>query len=165
MDRSREIGLGLWSLLNRTRQLIYKARKKELSQYGTTTRRAAILSIVMRLGGKATQPEIARQLFTGRHVISEQLTRMEKEGIINRFRDPNRKNEVNVRITEKGNQLFESIVICQSILDTVSILTEEESLVLWRILLKLRDRGITNLGFKPENLTLYPPSDPPEQRQ
>jgi len=162
MDRSREISLGLWSLLNRTRQLVYKAIKKELNQYDITTRRAVILSIVMRLGGKTTQPEIARQLFTGRHVVSEQLTRMENEGLIKRFRDTSRKNEVNVEVTEKGRQLHEKVHIPHTILDTMSILTEDEVVELWRILAKLRDNRIRSLGLNPDNIDLFPPSVLPD---
>ncbi|MFC1901098.1 MarR family winged helix-turn-helix transcriptional regulator [Chloroflexota bacterium] len=165
MDKEKDIRFGLWQLLNRTRQLIYRARANELARYGTTTRRAAILEIVFRLGGKATQPEIARQLFTGRHVISEQLTRMEKDGLIKRFRDPKRKNEVRVEVTEKGNQLQQKVAIRQSIKDAISVLDNEEVLVLWHILAKLRDMGITNLGLTRDSSTVFPPSNPDDYKK
>ncbi|MFC1921608.1 hypothetical protein ACFLYQ_07790 [Chloroflexota bacterium] len=44
---------------------------------------------------------MARQLFTERHIVSEQLKKMEEDGIIKRYRDLKRKNEVRVGLTEE----------------------------------------------------------------
>ncbi|MFC1920526.1 MarR family winged helix-turn-helix transcriptional regulator [Chloroflexota bacterium] len=160
MDESKDIGFGLWQLLNRTRQLMYRARKRELHQYGVTTRSAAILEMTTRLGKKATQTALAKQTFTERHVVSEQLSRMEKEGLIIKIRDLERRNEVRVEATEKGKEVLRNVVIHQSINDVMSVLNNEDKLDLWRILSKLRESGIANLQLNSDSIMIYPPSDP-----
>ena len=160
MNEIKDLQFGIWRLLNYTRRLIHQARKKELAQYGLTTRRSAILEIATRLSGKATQSEIARQLFAGRHVISEQLTQMEKDGLIVKVRDLKRKNEVRVVATEKGEEMYRKAAIHQSISDAMSALTEGEIYILWGIMSKLRERSLSNLGLDQDSLNIYPPSDP-----
>ena len=160
MSEPKDFDFGLWRILNTTRQLIFKGRKKELLRQGTTTRKAASLDVITRLGGTVRQSEVARQIFTERHIVSEQLTNMEKEGLIKRFRDLERKNEVRVELTERGKELYPKVQVRKSIHDAMSVLTEEEKLVLWRILAKLRDSNLSNLNLSIDKSNISPPSDP-----
>lgn len=160
MNKQRNINFGLWLLFSRTETLVGKARYKEFDKYGIWGRCAAVLEMAIRMGEKATQAAIVNETHFERHTISEQLSRMERDGIIKRFRDLDRKNAVRIEATEKGKNIYKDTLHRESINSAFALLTEEEKLELWRILSKIREKAISDLGLK--NAIIYPPSDPDE---
>jgi DNA-binding MarR family transcriptional regulator len=92
----------LWYLLAITTETMRKARKSELAEYGIIPRRAAVLDMILKLGGKAKPGEISRMLLRECHSVHEILRRMEKDGLLKKINDPNRKNGVLVTLTEEG---------------------------------------------------------------
>ena len=160
MKETKDLSFGLWQLLNRTTHLIYKARQKELDRYGISMRSAAVLEVVNRLDSEATPARLSRQIFIERHSISEQLTRMEKEGLIVKNRDEKKKNRIRVQATEKGDRLFHKAMRHESVSDIMSELTPEEQHRLWLVLARLRERTLEILEMEKDDV--YPPSDPEE---
>ena len=104
---------------------MYKARTRELFQYGITPAEAAVLVIVQAIGEKATPAEISRWLFREPHSISGLLARMEKQGLVRKVKDLDRKNLVRVVITEKGQQAYQQSTKRESIHRIMSSLSEE----------------------------------------
>ncbi len=160
MAESKDISFRLWQMVSNVRHLIYKARQKELNRYGISMPSSGILDAVLRLGKRATPTAISQQSFRERHSISEQLSRMEKEGLIKKVKDLERKNLIRVEVTEKGYELSQKAAERESIEHIMSALTREEQRELWSLLSKLREKTMKYLGL--ENIEPYPPSDPDE---
>jgi MarR family transcriptional regulator for hemolysin len=92
----------LWWLLDQTRHLLFRARQKELDGYNISVRQAAVLFVVEATGEQATPVEISRRLLRRHHTITGILSRMEKEGLVRKTKDLERKNLIRVSLTEKG---------------------------------------------------------------
>jgi len=157
MREQSDIGYRLWQMLSNTCYLINKVRQKELYHRGISLRYSAILHAILRLGTNATPIEIARQSSRERHSISEQISRMEKEGLVKKIRDLKRKNLVRVELTEKGRALFQETVNRESIEFIMSELTWKEQRELWSLLVKLRRRTTEYHGI--DGIRLFPPSN------
>jgi len=160
MDKSKNINFGLWLLYSRTHQLIRKTRAREFDKYGIWGRCAAVVEMAMRMGRNATQAAIVNETNFERNTISEQLSRMERDGIIIRHRDLDRKNAIRIEVTEKGRKIYEDSRNHDSIDSALATLTEDEKLELWRIVSKIREKIIKDLNLK--KAIVYPPSDPNE---
>jgi DNA-binding MarR family transcriptional regulator len=135
---------------------MYKARAKELFQYGITPEEAAVLFIVHAIGRRATPAEISRWLLREPHSTSGLINRMEKEGLVRKVKDLERKNMVRVAITKKGRQLHNQSSKRESIHRIMSSLAGDECQQMWECLYKLRDRAFEEIGIvrKPP----FPPS-------
>ena len=96
----------LWLRLLLVRDAIHRARQGELRQAGITVSEAGVLFYVHALGGRATPAEISRCLFKKPHGISTLISRMEKEGLVKKANDLERKNLLRVEMTEKGQQAY-----------------------------------------------------------
>jgi len=147
----------LWVLLHQAETATFRARDKELSNYGISAMWAAVLYIVQVIeyvGLQATPSEISRWLFRRPHGVSTLLRRMEKEGLVKLVKDLGRKNLVRAAITEKGYEAYRDSIKRDSIHLIMSALCEEErqQLKLW--LIKLRDTACENL--KADVRPLYP---------
>ena len=154
------INYELWLMLSRTRHLIYKARQKEVKQYGISMRNAGILNAVFRLGKQATPGRIAREMFLEPHSVSDMLSRMEARGLIKKVKDMERKNLIRIEMTEIGHEAYRKSACRKSINDIMSALCQEEKLELWSLLSKIRIGEMEQQGI--ENTDIYPPSDPTE---
>ena len=96
----------LWVLLAHTRQAMFRARQKELREYNISARHAAVLFAIESIGDETTPAEISRWLFREQHSVFEVLRRMEKQGLIRKTKDLDRKNQVRVQLTEKGRETY-----------------------------------------------------------
>lgn len=157
MGKPLNLNFALWELLRLSFSSIMKARQKELDQYDITLTESAVLRVVLRLRKRATPTQISKQLFLEVQSISEQLKRMEADGLIKRINDLDRKNLVRIQVTEKGYKSYRKTRNQRTIDYIMSVLTEEEKYALWSIMAKLREQAITKLGVK--HIDLYPPSD------
>jgi len=138
----------LWVRLHQARDVSYRAREKELSKYGITPRQAAVLFIVKVINateGEATPGKVSRWLLRESHTVSRILTRMENEGLVSKTKGSGKKNEINVTLTEKGEQLYKQSLKRESIKEIMSCLSEEERQQLDSSLEKLRNKALQNL--------------------
>ncbi len=80
---------------------------------------------------------------------------MEKQGLVTRIKDLQRKNLVRVQVTEKGQQMFAQVSQPESVNRVLSSLNPEERQHLRSLLHKLRDAALDSLEIK------KPPFPPP----
>ena len=132
----------LWILLCQARDTIFKARGKELSQWGVTVEQASILFVVQAIGDKATPTEISKWMLREPHTISTILTRMEKDGLVSKSKGLGKKNQVSVALTEKGRQVFSQSSKRKSIREIISCLSEEERRQLESSLKRLQQKAL-----------------------
>ena len=136
----------LWTLLFLTKDVVLRARNKELSQCDISSEQGAVLFIIQSLGDKTTLAEISRWLSRQRHSIAGLLRRMEKKGLVRMTKDLDRKNMIRVTLTEKGKHIYYQIIKLGSIHRIMSSLTEEQYQ-------QLRS-GLETIKFKYEILEL-----------
>ncbi len=131
----------LWVLLHQARDAVFKAREKELSQYGISTMEAAALFIIQAIGNKPTPAEISRWIFREHHTVTALLSRMEKKGLITKVKDPDRKNTWRVDLTEKGQNAYRQSVKRESIHAAMSPLSQNERQQFESYLKKVRNQA------------------------
>ena len=132
----------LWVLLHQAKDTMFAAREAALRPYGITPMQAAILFIIQAIGSEATPAEIARWLLRRPNTISDILERMERQGLIGKTRDLDRKNMIRVTMTEKGRQAYDDSRKLESIHRILSCLSKEERQHLRSCLEKLRDEAL-----------------------
>ena len=101
----------LWIFLHQVRDIIFRAREKELRQYGITPIQGGVLLILTVLGGKSSPSEIGKLMVRKPHTISGFISRMEKNGLVNTGYDESNKGRVIVTITQKGKQTYKELYI------------------------------------------------------
>ena len=134
-------------LILQMNRAMYRARAKELFQYGITPEEVALLFVVQAVGYRATPTRISRLLVREPHSVSSLLTRMQKRGLVSKVKDLERKNLVRVVITEKGRQAYYHSMERKSIRRILSVLSEEERRQLRVYMKKLRDKAFEELGI------------------
>ena len=138
----------LWVLVAQTRHAMFKARQEELIRYNIPARQAAVLFAIQAIGDKATPAEISRWLFRKSHSVSELLSRMEKQGLVKRVKDLDKRNLVRVTLTEKGREAYNQSTKRESIHKIMSSLSEEKRQQLRSCLQQLWDRALKELGVE-----------------
>jgi len=126
---------------------MYRARTKELFQYGITPEEAAVLFATQAIGNKANPAGISRFLLREPHSISELIIRMEKKGLVRKVKDLKQKNQVRVAITEKGQQSYEQVSKRESIHRIMSSLNDSECEHLAVCLQSLLDKALDETGI------------------
>jgi len=134
-------------LLNQARNAIYKARSEELRPLGISPIQARVLLLVQVADTPITPAEISRRTLREPHTISALLKRMKRRCLIYMNRNPDRKNLIELTITEKGKAAYDLSTKREVIHQIMSSLSQEEHQRLYvalEILLKkaLSLRGI-----------------------
>jgi len=142
----------LWALLSQADNALNRVADNELRQIGITTIQAAVLFFAKNTKEPATPAKISRWLFREPHTVSQLLMRMEKQGLIKRTRDLDRKNMVRITLTEKGEEAYQGQAEMRIIGKILSVLSSEESHKLGACLKKLRDEAIKELDTRPRQL-------------
>jgi len=138
----------LWVLLHQACDAMIRARENELREIGISRMQAAVLFIVKAIDGPATPAEISRWLFREPHTVFGLLVRMEKQGLVRRIKDLERKNMVRVTITEKGEEAYRRSRKLKVIRTILSGLSPEQRDNLKPYLETLRKRALGKLGVK-----------------
>ena len=76
------------------------------------------------------------------------LSRMEKQGLVKKVKDLDRKNLVRVCLTDKGRQVYHEAVKRETIVKILSCLSETEGQQLASSLKRLRDKALKDLGIE-----------------
>ncbi len=132
----------LWLLLEQTRNAIYKARELELEQYDVSAVQAGVMFVIHTMGGRTRPADIARWLVREPHSISGLLSRMEKDNLIRRVPDPDRKNAVSIVLTDYGHDICIKTFQRESVKQILSCLEEDDRKQLMQSLVHLRDRAL-----------------------
>ncbi len=135
----------LWVLIAQTKDAILRARERDYARFGISNERRAVLYIIQNNGGRATPVEIARDLFRELHSVTEMLKRMEKDGLIERYKGSGR-SKVEVKLTDKGLDVFDQSLHNETDKRIFSVLTRKERQQLASSLWKLRSKVLQDLG-------------------
>jgi len=140
----------LWTLLHQATEAIGRAREKELAEHGIALRQVAALYVINHLieakGEDVTPSELAQWLFRRPNTISSILDRMEREGLIKKGKDRQRRNLVRVSLTEKGKTAYQKSTQRESLHEVIGCLSAEEQDVLFGYLERLRDNALKYMG-------------------
>lgn len=139
-----------WILFSQTWVAISKARQKELKPYDISEIRSALLFIIELIGYDATPAKVSRWLFREPHSISEIVDRMEKQGLVRKVKDLDRRNQVRIELTEKGQECYKTSLVPESIPKILSVLSEDERKLFISSLVKLREAAIKYAGMEYE---------------
>ena len=142
----------LWALLSQASNALGRVADSELSQAGISMMQAAVLVFVKNSKEPVIPAHISRWLFREPHTVSQLLMRMEKQGLVKRTKDLDRKNQVRITLTEKGEKAFQQQSEMRGIGRILSTLTPEECNKLGASLKKLRDEAIKELDTRPREL-------------
>lgn len=146
-DLYRDEDYRLLKLINHTGEAVFKVRKKELEKYGLSPRQTAVLFAIKNVSDKATSAEIARFLFREHHTVSGILNRMEKDGLVRKVKDPDRKGVTRIVLTDKGEQAYRESSKRDALHEIASSISEEEQEQLSLSLNKIRDAAFMKLGM------------------
>lgn len=114
--------------MKRVNDALIKVRNRELRQYDINLEYKATLHAVRRLGGQATPGEIARLRCRRPHTISQVLKNMEKEGLVTRQQDKDRKNVVRISLTDQGEKITPQMIGSTTVSKVFASLTDAEKL-------------------------------------
>ncbi|MDR9459901.1 MAG: MarR family transcriptional regulator [Dehalococcoidia bacterium] len=142
----------LWALLSQASNALGRVADSELSQVGISMMQAAVLVFVKNSKEPVIPAHISRWLFREPHTVSQLLMRMEKQGLVKRTKNLDRKNQVRITLTEKGEKAFQQQSEMRGIGRILSVLTPEECNKLGASLKKLRDEAIKELDTRPRHL-------------
>ncbi len=139
---TRDRDYELWGLLNQASHAMERAREDELRPIGLSMMHAAVLYIVKAGKGPVTPAQISRWLFREPHTVSGLLQRMEKQGLLKRAKDLERKNVIRVTLTEQGEEAYRRATEMKPIHRVMSHLSPEERDSLRAHLETLRDKAL-----------------------
>ncbi|MFC1944598.1 MarR family winged helix-turn-helix transcriptional regulator [Chloroflexota bacterium] len=134
------------ALLQLACDVMTRVADKELREYGVFFMQASVLIAVNSIKKPATPAEISRCLFREPHSISGLLKRMEKNGLVKRTKDLERKNLTRVMLTGKGDEIYRQVRIMKGLSEIFSCLSHEELNNIEICLWKLRDKAIKEIG-------------------
>jgi len=132
-------------MLRLTNDAIYRIRQQELKKAKLTPEQAITILNIHFLGERATAAELARYSFRERASMAEILARLEKNGLITKTPDKNRKNVMKIRLTVEGERFHREALRIDSVTSIVNTLSEKEREQLWMLLDKLKDQALKKL--------------------
>lgn len=140
----------LWVLLHQTYVAISRAFKNELREVDISMMQAAVLDIVKALKVPATPAEISRWLFRRPHTVSALLDRMEKQGLVRKVKNLERKNLIRIVITEEGEEAYQRSMEIKTISKILSCLSQKKKDNLRTYLEMLRNKALAEIGVRHE---------------
>jgi DNA-binding MarR family transcriptional regulator len=138
-------------LLRNVGHIINRVRDRELRQHDVTARQVSVLGAIKRLGGEATITEVSRRLLRDPSTIFNITNVLHRKGLIKKSRDTANRHWVCLTLTARGEEIYEKSLQKEKVALTMSALTPEERRQLVSCLEILRDNGLRELGFPPEN--------------
>ena len=126
-----------WVKLSLIRDTIVKIRKYELVPYNVTPRQAVVLNTIYDCGDKATFKNISKRVFREVHSVSEQMTRMEKKGLVKRIKNSNETALTRFELSDKGREAIKFARLEESLHNIMSVLSKKEHLQLTSFLDRL----------------------------
>ncbi len=145
----KDINFELWTALFQTRDTMARCRERELREGGPGISgiQASVLWIVKNIPGPPTPAEISRWVFREPHTVSMLLKQMEKQGLVKKVRDLERKNLVRVVVTDEGEEAYRRSRESAKVIDEIiSCLSQEEKANLLAYLERLRSKALEKLG-------------------
>ena len=156
----------LWWLLRQVNNVTLKATENELREservsYTQSTILYIAKAIETTTGKQSTPAEISRWLIKEPHTISALLIRMEKQGLLRKTKDLERKNIVRITLTDKGEEALRQAMKTDTIVKVMSYLSDKEQDCLRAHLETLRRGALEEYtrslrGKTPDTYTVVP---------
>ena len=112
--------------IGQARDLMIKARQKELKPYHITPQQGVILAFLYNLGHKATLSELSSHTGKGPNTISPQMTALERDGLVNKERAVPKSTLLSFDLTDKGREICQYTMKVKSVDAIMSVLGEDE---------------------------------------
>ena len=93
--------LNLFLSINSLNHSISLAGQRELNQLHIPLRQYQVLNTIKDLGPKATLTKVARRVEGEVHVVSRQVSRIEKDGLSSRTKNTPKSNLLTLELTKK----------------------------------------------------------------
>jgi len=132
--------------------IFVKIRERELLQQNLSATSAQILFLVDAMGKDVTPAKISRMLLREPHSVSGILMRMEKQGLIKRAKNMERKNLIRVTLTAKGENALKQAMKKEGVKHVMSKISEEQRRGLKQTLANLKEAGKKELNLSPKAL-------------
>ncbi len=132
--------------------IFVKVRERELLPQNLSATSAAILFLVEAMGKDVTPAKISRMLLREPHSVSGILMRMEKQGLLKRTKNMERKNLIRITLTAKGESALKQAMKKEGVKHVLSKLSEEQRRQLKQSLLALKEAGMKELHLSPKAL-------------
>ena len=145
----------LLTQLMQVADIFVKTRERELLPQHLSATAAEILFLVDAMGEDVTPAKITRMMLREPHSISLMLVRMEKNGLIKRTKNMERKNLIRVTLTAKGEKALGQAMKKDGTVNILSRLTTEQRSKLKQALGILKEAGKKELHLSP-NALLWP---------
>ena len=116
----------LFTLISRINHFLILARQRELSAHNISPQQLLVLQTIQALGAKATQVEIAKNVERKPDVISRQLARMQKDGLIAKNQYKRKSNAIKISLTDYGFDVLKNNNENKLIVDLLSFLNDED---------------------------------------
>jgi DNA-binding MarR family transcriptional regulator len=140
----------LWLFLAQVRAVMLAAREKEVNRYGITASQASVLFVINATGREATPAEVSRWIFRKSSTVAGILNRLEKQGLVRRTSDLERKNNVRLDLTDKGREIHNKATIRRSIHEIMACLDQTERRQLESCLEKIQTSTMRYIGRETE---------------
>ena len=140
----------LWTLMRNASHIINRVRDQELRQHDITARQTNVLGMINRLGGEATNTEIARRMFRDPSTIFNIINVLHRKGYITKSRDAVNKHWVRLSLTDQGESVYRAALQREKVAGVMHSLSVEEREQFQKSLEILRDKGMSELGISPE---------------
>ncbi len=142
----------LVSALLQVADIFVKVRERELLPQNLSATSASILFLVDALGKDVTPAKISRMLLREPHSVSGILMRMEKQGLIKRTKNMERKNLIRVTLTTRGETALKQAMKKEGMKHVLNRLNEEQRRQLKQALAALKEAGMKELNLSPKAL-------------
>jgi len=132
--------------------IFVKVRERELLPQNLSATGGAILFLVEAMGKDVTPAKISRMLLREPHSVSGILMRMEKQGLLKRTKNMERKNLIRITLTAKGENTLKQAMKKEGVKHVLAKLSEEQRRQLKGSLVALKEAGMKELHLSPKAL-------------
>ena len=136
--KKADLALSLWVKLARASSTFSRLTNLDIQRYGLTQPQFSVIEALGHLGPMKMGSFCSKMLTSGGN-ITVVIDNLEKEGLVERIPFPKDRRATTVRLTSKGEKLFNDIFSkhAQFVTKVASVLDEEEQIQLSALLKKL----------------------------
>jgi DNA-binding MarR family transcriptional regulator len=142
-----DVSNDLYHLFARAEYLTFRAREKELQRYRLSPQQSQIIMLVKASNGKISPAELSRNLLKKHNSISNIITRMESNGLLEKKKAKKPRNLIIISLTEKGNKAYEIITREGAVQRILSSLDKNERQEFRTLLENLMEKAKKELGL------------------
>jgi MarR family 2-MHQ and catechol resistance regulon transcriptional repressor len=141
-----DIDFVLWMLIMQVRNVVYKAREKELNQFEITPEQSGALFAIHTMGKEATISALGTWLVREPHSVASLLNRMERHGLIVKKKSQGMRKSATYALTPKGEKVYSNSIKRESIHKAMATLSKQERYYLESYLRKILYSSLSDMA-------------------